>query len=155
MRNLANTALFAATSFLALGTALAQTSTPVSVSSPAAGGFVSVKEIRATVPFDFTVGNKLMPPGTYSITSPSQHVIQIRNMEKHVSALSMVSTDGGKSFDGGRLVFDKCGEQYFLRKVPSPAAAKTVDLPASRVEKQAQMEQASWQKASETTIAAK
>ena len=46
------------------------------------------RAVQATVPFDFTVGDKLLPSGTYTITSVSSGVIQIQNYDKHVTALS-------------------------------------------------------------------
>jgi hypothetical protein len=46
------------------------------------------RAVQATVPFDFTVGDKLLPSGTYTITSVSSGVILIQNYDKHVTALS-------------------------------------------------------------------
>ena len=43
---------------------------------------------RATVPFDFTVGDKLLPAGNYEITAPSTGIIEVQNREKHVAMLA-------------------------------------------------------------------
>ena len=73
--------------------------------------------VQATVPFDFTVGSKLLPPATFTITSVSNNVIEIQDREKHVSILALRHPDSKKSEQGGKLVFDKYGEQYFLREI--------------------------------------
>ena len=39
--------------------------------------------VQATVPFEFTVGGKLLPADTYTITSSQSGVIMIRNADNH------------------------------------------------------------------------
>ena len=45
--------------------------------------------VEATVPFDFTVGNHLLPAGTYTIASPSSNVLEIRNAEGRIVATTV------------------------------------------------------------------
>lgn len=90
-------------------------------------------EVRATVPFDFTVGDKLLPAGNYSITSVSNAVIEIRNRDKNVAVLSPALSDSKQSTHGGKLVFDDAAGQYFLREILC-GSTMNVGLPPSKWE---------------------
>ena len=37
--------------------------------------------IKANIPFNFTVGNTWMPAGEYTISSPLQHIVQLRSAD--------------------------------------------------------------------------
>ena len=52
--------------------------------------FAQSKGVQANVPFDFTVGNKLLPAGTYTIKENQPDVIMIRNHDKPIAMLSLV-----------------------------------------------------------------
>ena len=91
--------------------------------------------VEATMPFDFTVGGKLLPPGTYKILSVTDGVVEIQNQDKTVAILSQSSPDSSVSENGGQLVFDKFGDQYFLREVLGGPYALNVDLPSSKSER--------------------
>lgn len=118
MKRITALALFTVSSILGAGMAMAQT-----------------HGVKATMPFDFTVGGKLLPPGTYKILAVNDDVIEIQNQEKTVSILSQSSPDSTVSEDGGKLVFDKFGDQYFLREVLGGASALNVNLPSSKSER--------------------
>jgi hypothetical protein len=106
--------------------------------------FAQSNGVQATVPFDFTVGNKLLPAGKYSIKTESttRSVIQIRNHDKPIAALSGVNPDGHRSPNGGRLVFNKYGDQYFLSEILSDDANLNVQVPVSKTEKKVRLQEA-------------
>ena len=118
--------------------------------------FAQSSGVRATVPFDFTVGTKLLPAGTYTIAplSGSATVIVIRSHDKPIAALSLVHQDGNKSPNGGKLLFHKYGGQYFLSEILSDQAGMNVELSPSKTEKRVQLERATLNSSSETVIAA-
>ena len=91
--------------------------------------------VNATMPFDFTVGGKLLPPGTYKILAVNDDVVEIQNQDKTVAILSQSSPDSSVSENGGKLVFDKLGDQYFLREVLGGPYALNVNLPSSKSER--------------------
>src|SRR5277367_142681 len=74
--------------------------------------------VKATVPFQFTVGTKLLPSGNYTITSDinSPSVVVIRNTEQQIAVLSTAYGDG-KNSKKNVLVFNKYGDQYFLHEI--------------------------------------
>lgn len=116
--------------------------------------FAQSSGVQATVPFDFTVGNKVLPAGTYIIkTESSTHVIMIRNHDKPISALSAVYQDGKRAQNGGQLVFNKYGAQYFLSEILCDEADMNLKVPTSKTEKRVQLEEARLGTASQTLVA--
>jgi hypothetical protein len=100
-------------------------------------GWAQNHEVRAAVPFDFTVGNRLLPAGSYSISPVMDGAIEIQNREMHIGVLTQASGDSNRSANGGKLVFNKYAGQYFLREILCESAAMNVNLPATKMEKRA------------------
>jgi hypothetical protein len=118
--------------------------------------FAQSKGVPATVPFDFIVGDKLLPAGTYTIERKSMDtsVIVIKNHDKPIAAFSLVNQDSAKSPNGGKLLFHKYGGRYFLSEVLCDEADMNVELPTSKTEKRAQLQQATLKSGSQTVVAA-
>ncbi len=118
--------------------------------------FAQSNEVRANVPFDFTVGNELLPSGTYTIRpeSTDPNVIVIRSYDKPIVVLSLAHQDGNTSADGGKLLFHKYGGQYFLSEILCPRAGMNVELPTSKREKRTLLQQATLKSSSQTVVAA-
>jgi hypothetical protein len=138
MKRITAITLFAIVSFLTAGAALAQDHT-----------------IRATVPFDFTVGNKLLPSGTYTISSESPNIILIQNREKNVMAMSSTFQGDKQVQSGAKLVFNQYGNQYFLSEVICRYPAMNVEVPVSKLEKRVQHEEAALRGSTQTFVAAR
>jgi len=113
------------------------------------------RAIQANVPFDFAVGDRLLPAGTYTIASLNSGVIVIQSRDHQISLMAITSPDSNESVHGGKLVFDKYGDQYFLSEVLCPTAAINAALPKSKLEKKVSMQQAHLQSAGKTMVAAK
>jgi hypothetical protein len=108
-------------------------------------GAASAQEhgLTANVPFEFTVGTRLLPAGTYTVTSPSSGVVQFQSADKHIAAMTTTSQQENDPAKGNKLVFSRYGDQYFLRDVLSPTAASlNVHVPRTRLEKQVQRQEA-------------
>jgi hypothetical protein len=138
MKRITAIALFAIANFALAGTSFAQSS-----------------GVQATVPFDFTVGNKLLPSGTYTIKQDSTHVIVIRSHDKPIAILSTVNQDSNKAPNGGKLLFHKYGSQYFLSEVLCDRADMNVEIPTSKTEKRVRLQQATLNSSSKTFVAAR
>jgi hypothetical protein len=90
---------------------------------------------RVAVPFAFTVGNSQLPLGDYQIQTFGTRQVRIDSTERGVFA-SALGIPGNKSVDDHKkLVFEKIGEQYFLKEIVSPSAA--IAFPKSKSEKRA------------------
>jgi hypothetical protein len=119
----------------------------------AGSSFAQSNGVRANVPFDFTVGNDLLPAGTYTIKPQSTSVIVIKNHDKPIAVLSLVHQDGNKSTNGGKLTFHKYGDQYFLSEILSDGANMNVEIPTSKAEKRVRLQQATLHSSSQTFVA--
>ena len=103
--------------------------------------------VKANVPFDFAVGNSHLPAGTYTITSAdsrSSTGVMIRSESGKIAVLAMANADGKQS-KTGKLVFDKYGDQYFMREILCSNVDMNVELPVSKAEKRAQQQLAKLQ----------
>jgi hypothetical protein len=91
---------------------------------------------RATVPFNFNVGDKWVPAGTYIITSDTTYPeeIFIRSEDRKVVLLSLAHSDDRRS-GAGKLVFTKYGDQYFLHEVLCSVCGMNIAFPGSKHEK--------------------
>jgi hypothetical protein len=138
MKRITAIALFTVAAFVTAGEAMAQD-----------------HAVRATVPFAFTVGGKLLPSGNYEFTTPLTNVIEIKNRDNdHIVAMATTNYDRHESRKGGKLVFDRYGDQYFLSEILTPTAVN-VSLPPSKQEKQARQQEATIHNASQILVAAK
>jgi hypothetical protein len=117
-RTIAAIALFAASIFITAG--------------------VWAQSVKATIPFDFTVNNTLVPAGTYTITSASSdhNVIRISD-QKQVHLLSAALHNPGSGSKASVLVFHKYGNQYFLSQIRCDSASMNLRLPVWNAEKRA------------------
>ena len=103
---------------------------------------LSAQSIRvtATIPFDFTVGNKTMPSGEYSVLSASPtYILRIQNFETKAGALAVTgSVGGGDSSQAGspRLVFNRYGDHYVLAQVWDGYSGTGHGLPMTRSERE-------------------
>ena len=104
--------------------------------------FAQSDEVKANVPFDFTVANKLLPAGTYTMKRDSAELIEIRNHDKPIAVLTIADQDGKKSTNGGKLIFHKYGDQYFLSEILSDWTTMNVAFHPSKAETRVQLQQA-------------
>lgn len=90
--------------------------------------------VRVTVPFDFAVGNHVLPQGTYRIGTDGD--LLAFNGRDQKASLFTVAPRGEASKDGKSvLVFDNIEGQYFLRKIVTTSARISADFPMSKLEK--------------------
>jgi len=78
-------------------------------------GFAQGKEMRVNVPFAFHNGSQSMPAGVYKVIIESPFLILLRGDSK--SGFVGTNPVTGKPAATGKLVFQRYGNQYFLREV--------------------------------------
>lgn len=117
-------ALLAMTSLIPLSSALAQ------------------ELATANIPFDFTVQQRIMPPGTYSVESLGDNVIELRSKDGKFHELTLVNPSDRVGGKGGKLIFHRYGDQYFLSKIQTTSDRLGMQLPTTKAEKKAQSEEA-------------
>ncbi len=138
MKRIAAIALLAIANFAMAGTSFAQS-----------------QQIRADVPFAFTVGNQLLPAGTYTIRTKSEGLVAIKNHDKPITVLTLVDRDGAKAPNSGKLMFHRYGDRYFLSEILCGWADMNVTVPRSNAEKSVRRQQAMVYPSSDVFIAAR
>jgi len=75
-------------------------------------------EMRAKIPFDFQVGNRILPAGEYDVRNESDWIILKRSDGSGVSTAVMTNAALSPVADrGARLQFHRYGDAYFLAQV--------------------------------------
>ncbi len=138
MKRIAAIALLAIANFAMAGTSFAQS-----------------QGVRADVPFDFTVGNQHLPAGAYTFKTESEGLVAIKNNGKPIAVFTLVARDGAKAPNGGKLVFHKYGDQYFLSEILCGWADMNVTVRPSNIEKTVRLQQAMVHPSSEVFVAAR
>jgi hypothetical protein len=80
----------------------------------------SANRIVADIPFDFSVGYKIMPAGGYTVktVSPTGNALMIQTADGRMAAVRLSDkTERAKNIPHTRLVFHRYGERYFLAEV--------------------------------------
>jgi hypothetical protein len=86
----------------------------VSMAANSPASAKSVEGMRALIPFDFNVGDKLISAGEYAVKSltDDERALRIGNGKQSAFVMTNSARESG---DGrARLVFHKYGDQYFL-----------------------------------------
>ncbi len=104
---------------------------------PASGRGRADHKIQADIPFDFMVGDKTFPAGTYTFADPNitPGVLLIRSRDGHESML--VATRDVENLtrpDETKLVFSRYGDLYFLAQVWTVGDVSGLELLKSSTE---------------------
>ena len=97
--------------------------------------------IKVEIPFDFSVGDKKLPAGTYSVSRVSQtsgdNVIAITGDDGRSKVIRLSnSAQRLHATDRATLVFHRSGDQYFLFQVWPAGATTGRQFPKSRSEQE-------------------
>jgi hypothetical protein len=101
----------------------------------AAAPVFAERPLKATIPFDFTVGSKQMPAGEYTVTFDHPGTVRLTSEAGRASCTVItMAVQAGKTPEVGRLVFNKYGAYIFLSRVWSPGYDQGRELRKSKVE---------------------
>ena len=74
--------------------------------------------VVAKIPFEFSVGNNVLPAGEYTVSKMTRDSLVIRSVDFGTSDIFLtISTQAGTTPNQSALVFNRYGDQYFLSKV--------------------------------------
>ena len=109
--------------------------------------------VKVNVPFDFAVGNQILPAGEYRITAAESDDLVFESRD-HRAHLYTVAEPGETATDGkAKLTFDVVQGKYYLRTIAATSSKTSAAFPTSRLEKKSQelaMQQAKPQAPAET-----
>jgi hypothetical protein len=96
-------------------------------------------QLIANIPFEFTVGNKILPAGEYSVScvNPASDlkVLALRSREGRTIAMVRTTSVIGKVREDARLVFNRYGNEYFFSQAWLPADPNGMQAPKAKTEK--------------------
>ena len=93
-------------------------------------------DVRATIPFEFRMGQTVMAAGDYTIHhSNGVLIVRAQNEDKAVVSLA-TATDLPKHSSTAGLLFHRYGDTYFLYKVWTPGSANARGVPETSLEKE-------------------
>jgi len=91
---------------------------------------ISAQRVIANIPFAFTVNNKTLPAGKYTITvlnsSSDKNALQIRSMNGRFSAMVLTNAIVGNVADNAKLVFERYDDRYFFAQAQLPGNSTTL-----------------------------
>ena len=98
--------------------------------------------IRARIPFTFTVGEKTLPAGVYTVSvlnpSSDRKALQIRSETGRVSAIIQTVGVKGDLADEAKLVFRRYGESYFFAQAQMGGETTSLAATKTRAERATQ-----------------
>jgi hypothetical protein len=112
--------------------------------------------VKANIPFNFTVGNRSMPAGEYTISAPDQNIVKIQSADRQHMELVTAIHSSHEPAAGAQLVFDKCGDYYFLHRIlSSRSTSLNLDVALGKVEKRVRTREAKLETGEQTLVAAR
>jgi hypothetical protein len=93
--------------------------------------------VKADIPFDFVVGNQMLPAGEYTVSNQGSvnQAILIRSDEGNSAALSLTQSCSSHNPSAKtKLVFHTMGGRYFLYQVWTQGNYSGQQLPKSKAE---------------------
>ncbi len=108
-----------------------------------AGAFAQVLE-QATIPFDFTVGQRSFPAGNYVVVRVAPGILEVRGWKgkQLLRAVTNVSPNQLVRDNPHKLVFHVYSNQYFLSEIRPAVGEASGRLWPSGLERRLQQEQA-------------
>ena len=120
------------------------------------GATAQESALIAKIPFNFTVGEKGLPAGEYTITSPSAGIVRIVSQDKRVSASVTATHSNHEAPGAGQLEFNRYGNSYFLHRVLGPSTSTmSFDVAAWKSEKRARRLEAQLTPTEQVLVAAR
>ena len=95
--------------------------------------------VKASIPFDFVVGNHAYSAGEYTVKSMTQDgaAIRVDNADESEKGITLSNACGkGQPADGTTLVFQRMGDNYFLYQVWTAGNSLGREFPMSKKEVQ-------------------
>jgi hypothetical protein len=98
----------------------------------------NAQTMRASVPFGFQAGGKILPAGVYNVAlSHGSHRIVLSQLNGYAGCTLPIKTYAGPATPGdGKLIFSQYGDSYFLTHVDVSGTDSGVDLFTSHAERE-------------------
>ncbi len=122
-------------SILNIRTAVIASALAVALVSPALHAQDPTRPSRVNVPFAFDAGSTHFAAGTYTLSNPEEHILSVQGRAHSALMLNWFET-GTKPAAESKAVFDRYGNQYFLREVWTKGEVDHILCPESKAERE-------------------
>jgi hypothetical protein len=93
--------------------------------------------LNVNIPFDFSVGNKVLPSGEYTVRYVTQEILVIRSADCSATQVFLTYfTQASKTRNESSLVFNRYGDQYFLATIWTAGNDSGHEISESRSERE-------------------
>ncbi len=93
--------------------------------------------VAAKVPYDFVVGGRILPAGTYRVTRVHPYTgsrqLEISSYETGAGAFLIPTVFDSAQTEHTQLNFEHVGDKYFLSAVETPIGTYAVAIPPSAI----------------------
>ncbi|MFN8007597.1 MAG: hypothetical protein U0V70_11340 [Terriglobia bacterium] len=111
--------------------------TLVSVLAGVSGYAQTANAVKASIPFEFRIGNESLPAGDYVISNVNGARVMIKNVNGSKSVSPMTNdVQANRAASDGKLVFNRYGDLYFLSQIWTPGEEVGRTLLKSNAEKE-------------------
>ncbi len=80
-------------------------------------GLMAQGPVTVAIPFDFTIGSKILLKGEYRVTEPWPHVLKFQGEGRNSAIVITTGDQPGKDSGTVRFTFRQYGDQYFFGKM--------------------------------------
>ncbi|HYO89983.1 MAG TPA: hypothetical protein VEQ40_00015 [Pyrinomonadaceae bacterium] len=118
----------------------------------------SADQLKANIPFSFTIGNQTLPAGEYTVRYVNQNsgknALLFKSLDGRTSRIvNMNTAQSSRAEVKASLVFNQYGDSYFLSEVWTGGDQYGLSLPKSRAERQMKNGELSGVEAKRVTVA--
>jgi hypothetical protein len=137
-------------SILNIRTAVIASALAVALVSPALHAQGPSARSQVDVPFAFQVGSTHFAAGTYVLSDPQEHILDVQGPTRSALAMTWHGTSLTPS-PTSKVIFDRYGNQYFLREVWIKGKVDHLLCAESKAEQEARRSQKPYDRASVPT----
>jgi hypothetical protein len=112
-------------------------------------------KLQVTVPFEFTVGQDLLPAGTYEINYVQPQAIELSNQAKHINVFAVITSTDDVRQSPDKMIFNRYGNRYFLNEIHGGYGQSARKVSVSKREQRLRLEEASLVTQQKTLVAMK
>ena len=101
-------------------------------------------QLIANIPFDFSVGNKTLTAGEYTVSlvnpASAHAALQLRSKDGSSDVMVQMGSVIGKAQENAKLIFNRYGNHYFFAQAWVDGDNTGLQAPKSRAERAAEAE---------------
>jgi hypothetical protein len=104
---------------------------------PASGLFAQSMDLKAKIPFDFQIGDKLLPAGEYRVQHVSNLLVLRQEDGDHAAASRLTYPSSRRDIpQKAALQFKRYGNQYFLSNVWTAGERAGLAIPQTKMQQE-------------------